>query len=135
VSFESIVIDTSAIVALVEAEPEAVRFERAILNATSRAVASPSLLEAMMVLSRRRGADSESVVMALIRAFDIVVVAFDEELVTTAFAAFLRFGKGRDRAGLNFGDCFSYALARSRQAALLFKGTDFGATDLVAAPW
>lgn len=130
-----IVIDTSVIVALVEGEPEAGRFEIAIQAATRRVMAAPSVLEAMIVLTRMRGADSERVVTAELAAHDIDVIPFDLTLVSHAFVAYSTYGKGRHPAGLNFGDCFAYALALQRGDPLLFKGDDFRRTDLAVAAW
>lgn len=130
-----VVVDTSVIVALVEGEPEAEQLERALDKATQKAMGAPSVLEAMMVLSRLRGADSGNVVMATLAAFDIEVIAFEPRMVTVAFNAFLQFGKGRHQAALNFGDCLAYALAKERGDALLFKGKDFLATDAIGAKW
>jgi ribonuclease VapC len=129
-----IAVDTSAIIALIQLEPEASRFVRCLEEADSGCMSAVCLQEAMMVLAGRRG---DSAVWApldrMIRELELEIVARDAALARRAGDAFLRFGKGRHPARLNCGDCASYALAKSRNIPLLFKGTDFARTDIVPA--
>ena len=126
------VVDTSALVAMVFGEPERQVFVDAISQADDPIISAGTFLEAAIVTSRRTGGAGPTLrdVMA---ALGVRCVAFDEHQATLAMEAFQRFGKGRSPAGLNFGDCFSYALAVSTGRPLLFKGRDFAATDVVPA--
>jgi len=129
----NLIVDSSAVIALIAAEPEAARIRNRLLAEGSRpAMAAPNHLEILMVLAGRHG-DSRAIVDRLLDAFGIAIVPFSAELVIPAQEAFLRFGKGRHPAKLNFGDCIAYALARSLDAPLLFKGGDFALTDIVPA--
>ena len=124
------VIDTSAVVAILNDEPERRRFNEAIEADDVRLISAATLLESSLVLeSRRGGYGGRELDLFLHRArFDVVPV--DEEQVELARQAFRAYGKGRHAACLNFGDCFSYALARLRAEPLLFKGLDFARTDI-----
>lgn len=129
-----IVVDTSALVAVLRREPEADAFLRIIADADRCLVSAVTCMEASLVLAGRSGgASCWQGLDALVACAGMEVVALDAELAGIARDAFLRFGKGRHRAGLNFGDCASYALAKARDLPLLFKGEDFAATDLAAA--
>jgi ribonuclease VapC len=126
------VIDTSAIVAILFGEPEARTFVHAIDQDPVRLMSAVSVLEATMVVESELGeAGSRELDLFLHRA-GIEVVGFLPEQLNAARRAFRAFGKGRHPAGLNFGDCFSYALAASTGQSLLFKGTDFARTDIEA---
>jgi ribonuclease VapC len=130
----AIVIDTSAIVAILRNEPEKDRFIDAILLAHPRLMSAVSLQEAGMVLAGRFGDDTAwEALDALLIVLDMEVVAHDAALARAARNAFLRFGKGRHAARLNFGDCAAFALARTNNLPLLFKGDDFARTDILAA--
>lgn len=131
----TIVVDTSVIVALVEGEPEAGRFEAALRYAEQRLMAAPSVFEAILVLTRLRNQNAERIVRAELLAHDISVAPFDDSLLSTATRAFVTFGKSRHPAALNFGDCMAYALAAEDERALLFKGDDFAKTDVRVATW
>ncbi len=129
-----IVVDTSAIIAILQNEPEAEAFLRAMAGVQARYMSAVSLQEASMVLAGRKPADDPwRDLEALIDSQDIEIVPHDRHLAELARDAFLRFGKGRHPAALNCGDCASCALARARDLPLLFKGADFGRTDLTAA--
>lgn len=129
-----IVIDSSALIAILRREPEADDFLRIIANAAGRFVASVTFLETSMVLAGRTGdATTWTELDALIARAGIEIVAQDAELAGAARTAFLRYGKGRHPAALNLGDCASYALAKCRNLPLLFKGADFSQTDVQAA--
>ncbi len=128
------VIDSSALVAILLREPEEAAFRTAILASTIRLIGTPSYLETAMVLIGRFGPASRSALDRLIAALHAEIVAFSPAQARIAVDAFLRFGKGRQHpAGLNFGDCCSYALAQEMNVPLLFKGTDFAATDIQPA--
>lgn len=129
-----IVIDSSALIAILRREPEADGFLQIVAEAVSCLLSSVSLLETSMVLAGRTGdATSWTELDALIARARIEVVAQDAELTEAARAAFLRYGRGRHPAALNLGDCASYALAKHHDVPLLFKGADFPRTDLRAA--
>jgi ribonuclease VapC len=124
------VIDSSALIALLFREPEAETFTTAIATASTRLVGTPSVLETTMVAVGRLGPIGRSLVERMISDIAARVASFTPEQANRAIDAFLRYGKGRHPAGLNFGDCCSYALAADAGLPLLFKGTDFGRTDI-----
>jgi ribonuclease VapC len=128
-----IAIDTSALIAIFRQEPEAETFLTAIVRAEARALSAVSLLEASMVMSGGAISPPFAPLDAFLAEADIELAPFDAEQASLARVAFLRFGKGRHRAGLNFGDCAAYALAMSRRAPLLYKGDDFPHTDIAPA--
>jgi ribonuclease VapC len=124
------VIDSSALVAILCNEPEADRLEAAIEADPVRLISPGSLLETSIVIEARFGeAGGRELDLLLLKA-QVEIVAFDEEQANLARDAYRRFGKGRHPAGLNFGDCFAYALAVARGEPVLFKGDDFAKTDL-----
>lgn len=127
-----IAVDTSAIVAIALGEPERATFRAAIMQADKALISTASVLEVKMVLSGRRG--PRAVVLAddifRLSVFDIVPPGPAD--LEAAYGAFVVFGKGSGHsASLNFGDLFSYALAKVRGLPLLFKGRDFAETDIV----
>lgn len=127
------VIDTSAIVAIALDETEALTFEALIADDDIRLVSAATLVEAAIVLETRLGdAGGRELDLWLFR-IGAEVVAVDAEQAEVARRAWRRFGKGRHAAGLNFGDCFAYALAMTRSERLLYKGDDFSRTDVAAA--
>jgi len=128
-----IVVDTSAIIAILKEEAEAGGFAAIIGEAESCFFSAVSLFEASMAMVGRGRSELAQVVDGLISELTIEIVPFDEDLALASRAAFIRFGKGRHPAGLNFGDCVSYALAHSRGLPLLYKGTDFAKTDVINA--
>lgn len=127
------IVDTSALVSLVLEEPRRESLFQKIDNADVVFVGAPSALEAAMVLSGPLKRDVRPVIAAMLRRMQAEVVPFTEEHFETAISAFLRFGKGRHPAGLNFGDCMSYALARVSGHPLLYCGNDFSRTDVRSA--
>lgn len=128
-----IVVDTSIIVAIMREEADAAVWIDA-LDKTSRAFMSViSYVETNMVIAGRRNDASASKVDEMLKALHVNVVPVTLDQGNAALTAFLRFGKGRHSAGLNIPDCFAYALAKSRNLPLLFKGGDFPKTDIVAA--
>ena len=124
------VLDTSALLALLLEEPEAEDFRAAVEEDTTRLVSAATLLETALVIEARKGEPGGRELDTLIHKAEVVVVPVDAEHVFEARRAYRRFGKGRHAAGLNFGDVFAYALARTAGEALLFKGDDFAKTDI-----
>jgi ribonuclease VapC len=127
------VIDSSAIAAIVLEESDASIYISAITNDSKRLISSATLVEVSIVLMSRRKADAITALDTLMMLLSIVVIPVSHDHALLAREAFRRFGKGRDRAGLNFGDCFSYALAKHTGEPLLYKGNDFTHTDIAAA--
>jgi ribonuclease VapC len=127
------VIDTSALVAVLTGEPEAEVFEDAINGDGKRLMSAASVLETAIVLESRFGEDGPRELDLLIQRLPIEIVAVDLDQLEWARYAFHTYGRGLHAAGLNFGDCFSYALARTTGEPLLFKGADFLKTDLTSA--
>lgn len=127
------VIDTSAILAILLDEPERRAFNEAIEAAATRSMSVATWVESSLVIEARKGAEGLRDLDLLIERAGVEVVPVDREQGSLARRAFSRFGKGRHPAGLNYGDCFAYALARHLGEPLLFKGDDFGKTDVVAA--
>lgn len=128
-----IALDSSALVAIVNREPERVAILSAIEAADGCCLSALTLLEVRMVIRGRFGHNGLNDLNALLAEIAPQVVSFDVEQVDAAFSAFERYGKGMAAgAKLNLGDCASYALAKSRDIPLLFKGDDFSATDIVA---
>lgn len=128
-----LVVDTSALLAVLFAEDDARTYAEALQAAPRLRMAAPTWVESMQVAAARRGSIGQDGLQELLARLDVEVVAFDAALARLAHDAWLRFGKGRHPAGLNFGDCFSYALAKQSGDRLLFKGGDFSLTDLPAA--
>jgi len=127
------VIDTSAIVAIAFNEPEAEAFEQRIADAPTRLISAAAVFEAAMVIETRLGEQGGSELDLWLHKAGVEIVAVDAEHADQAGRAWRRFGKRRHPAGLNFGDCSSYALSALTQEPLLFKGDDFSKTDIKAA--
>lgn len=127
------VIDTSAIVAILRNEPEAVRLERVLVADPIRLVPATCVLEARMVLVSRRGEHALAEVDLWLSKIEAEVIPVDADLIDVATQAWLAYGKGRHPASLNFADCLSYALAKRADEPLLFIGGDFVQTDIEAA--
>jgi ribonuclease VapC len=128
-----IVIDTSAIIAILRDEPERRSFTEAIERADQCLMSAVSFVETSMVMEARNGYDGLRDFDLFLLKAGIALEPVDSEQAKVARSAFIRFGKGRHEAHLNFGDCFSYALAKVMGAPLLFKGNDFIRTDIEAA--
>jgi ribonuclease VapC len=124
------VIDTSAVLAILQDEPERRAFNTLVAAAETRLLSAASLVELSIVVEARFGSDGQGDLDLFLSTAEIEIVAVDRAQAELARRAFSRYGKGRHRAGLNFGDCFSYALAKGAGVPLLFKGNDFGHTDL-----
>ena len=127
------VLDSSAIVAIHLKEPGYERLIEAIDGAEVVVVGVPTLLETAMVLTARLGQDARPLIFAFLRRLEAEVIAFHEEHLDAAITAFLRFGRGRHPAALNFGDCMAYAVASVAGMPLLFTGEDFSRTDIARA--
>ncbi len=124
------VVDTSALLAILQDEPERRTFNEALESADSRLMSVATLVEVSIIIESRYGAEGLRDLDLLLERAGIELVPVDVEQARAARAAYSRFGKGRHPAALNFGDCFSYALARVLGEPLLFKGDDFSRTDL-----
>ncbi len=128
------VIDTSAIFAAIAAESDSAMYRAAIKTAPIRLMSAVTLLETRIVVLSRLGSGAIAALDELMKRAEIVEVPFDRQQNDIAFDAFKRYGKGRGHpAQLNFIDCAAYALARSRDLPLLFKGNDFAQTDITWA--
>lgn len=128
------ILDTSALLAILQDEPERARFVEAIQSAESNSLSVVSYVESSIVLFARRGADAIRDLDLLIAKAAIRLVPVDVEQADLARRAHRNYGKGHHSAGLNFGDCFAYALARASGEALLYKGADFSRTDVERHP-
>ncbi len=124
------VIDTSALVAILWEEPEKDAFIEAISGAPDPTISAATLLEARIVVEARAGVEGTERLEQLLEAGGVRVVAFSAAQSDAAHQAWREFGRGNSPARLNFGDCFSYALAREMGRSLLFKGDDFARTDV-----
>ena len=127
------VVDTSALMALLLAEPEAGAIDRLLVTTPELVMSAANHVELMIVAETRSGAPGVLVVNELLQQTEIRVEAVSPRMAQIAVDAWRRYGKGRHRAGLNFGDCFAYALATVRAEPLLFVGRDFSHTDVVDA--
>ena len=127
------IIDTSAILAILFEEAEADQFIRTITAASSRRISAATLLETTIVLESRSGPAAAHELDAFLERAQIELEPVTREQAQTARQAWRRFGKGNHSAGLNFGDCFAYALAMTTREPLLFKGRDFELTDIPPA--
>jgi ribonuclease VapC len=126
-----VVIDTSALAAIFFHEPERDAFRNAIVAARSRLISAATILETGMVIEGRRGGGAGREFDLFVVRAQIEIVPLDAELADLARSAWRKYGKGRHPAALNFGDCFSYALAKATGEPLLAKGGDFARTDVL----
>jgi ribonuclease VapC len=127
------VIDTSVIAAIAFNEPEASVLHEKIVDDPVRLISAATVLEAAMVIEARLGEAGGADLDLWLHKTEVEIVAVTAEHSDQARRAWRRFGKGRHPAGLNYGDCFSYALAKLAGERLLFKGDDFSRTDIEAA--
>lgn len=128
------VLDTSALAAFLFREPDGTYYLTAMRNAAGLVLSAVTLFEARTVVMGRYGAAAADDVDQLMQALGVEVAPFDAAQAEAASAAYARYGKGRGhKAQLNLGDCAAYALAKSQDAPLLFKGQDFIHTDIIAA--
>jgi ribonuclease VapC len=128
-----VILDSSAIVAMVLREEGHLELIEKLQEATASAVGTSTLVEASLVIRARLQTDPMLILDRLLRDFDVTVVEFREPHWREASDAFARYGKGRHPAALNYGDCMSYAVAKLAGAPLLFVGEDFSSTDLERA--
>lgn len=126
------VIDSSALIAILRLEPEAEEFARAISSDPVRLLSAATMVEIVLLLIAHSDA-AYAEFEQLVAEIEIEIVPVDEQLSRIALDAFRRYGKGRHPARLNYGDCFSYALAKLTGEPLLFKGNDFSQTDIIPA--
>jgi ribonuclease VapC len=126
-----IVVDSSALIAILEEEQEAEHFLSIVRQAPRRLVSAVTVYETGVVIVMRRGRESALDLMNFIEELGVEVVPFAEPYITLALDAYARYGKGiHPKARLNLGDCAAYALAKSMNVPLLFKGRDFSETDI-----
>ena len=127
------IVDSSAIVAIVLREPGWEVLVAKLSAETMCAVGAPTLAEAGIVLTARLGKRAPGLLLRLVQEASLAIIPFTEDHWRVAVEAYARFGKGRHAAGLNFGDCLTYAVARLAERPLLFVGGDFAKTDLPPA--
>lgn len=131
---DQLVVDASALAAVVFGEPDAERFLDVLTDRVGDIlIGTPTFVESAIVTEARRGPDGVRDLRMLLTELAAEQVPVDPDAAELAVGAWRRFGKGRHPAGLNLGDCFSYALAKQRDAPLLFKGDDFRQTDIASA--
>lgn len=126
------IVDSSAIAAITFQEPGFAAIQKKLGEASVLGIGTPTLCETGIVLSARMGMDARPLLRALVEDADIEIIPFSEEHWKSAVGAFLKYGKGRHPASLNFGDCLSYATAHLAGQPLLYVGDDFSRTDIVA---
>lgn len=129
------VIDTSALLAVLQDEPERRRINEVLEASSATLISAATLVEASILSEARRGLEGVRELDLLLDEAHIAVVPVDLDQARTARRAFSIYGKGRHPAGLNFGDCFSYALARITDRGLIFTGDDFTKTDVAVMPY
>ena len=127
------IVDSSALVAVTFAEPGHQKLIAKLAGAPSAGIGTPTLAETGLILASRLGRDSRDLVIRLLAEFGIEEIPFGDQHWREAIDAYLRFGRGRHKARLNFGDCLTYAVARLANEPLLFVGNDFPETDLKLA--
>jgi ribonuclease VapC len=128
-----LIVDSSALLAICFEEAERSQFTDAILAANDPKIGAPNFIEAIMVVEGRGGEAAGRELDTIAANLGLAIVALDAGHVAAAREGFRRFGKGRHRAALNFGDCCAYALAKTLDVPLLFKGNDFALTDIKRA--
>lgn len=129
----AIAVDTSAAVCVILGEPDSGRVIAELAGATARLMSAATRVELGIVVEARLTTGGADAVAGFLRDAEVSIIAVDSDAAERAVSAWRRYGKGRHAAALNFGDCFSYALAEQRGVPLLFTGADFAATDLGAA--
>ena len=128
------VLDSSAVVAILLREREGSAFVKALASAGTAIIGAPSLLEVQMVLLREYPDTVEAELERFLSAFDVTLLPFGPDEYRNAAEAFRRYGRGRHPARLNFGDCMAYAVSKATGEPLLFKGADFAKTDVTRHP-
>jgi ribonuclease VapC len=124
------ILDSSAVIAVLCREPGHATLVEKIAAAESLGIGAPTVFEAALVLTIKLKRDGLAVVNEFLRESGGQVISFTDQHSSIAFGAYLRYGKGRHKAALNFGDCFSYAVAKVSGQPLLFVGQDFAKTDV-----
>ncbi len=127
------ILDTSAVLAVLQDEPERRRFNEVIEAAAAVRISAATFVEASIVVEARFGAEGLRMLDRFLDIASVVIEPVDASQARAARDAFSRYGKGRHPAGLNLGDCFAYALARTLGEPLLYKGDDFSKTDVIPA--
>jgi ribonuclease VapC len=128
-----LILDTSAIIAVLRGEVDGDRVIAAIEGANEVALGTPTAVECSVVLVRRYGVVGRLMLSRFLEENSVISIPFDDRHWSIAADAYIRYGKGRHPARLNYGDCMTYAIAKVADAPLLFIGNDFGQTDVVAA--
>lgn len=128
------IVDTSAVLSILYQEPDAQLFADVIASADIRLISAANLLEAGIVIDSQLGAAAGRQLDVFAERSQLQIEPVTAEQVRIARQAYLDYGKGNHPAGLNFGDCFAYALAKEKGQSLLFKGNDFARTDVEAVP-
>jgi ribonuclease VapC len=128
-----IVVDTSALIAILDKEPDAALYAETIAEADPPLISAATLLELNIVMINRHGVKAARMVDRLIQEARFQIESFTVQHAELAREAYARYGKGQQTAALNYGDCFSYALAKATGLPLLFKGRDFSKTDIIPA--
>lgn len=128
-----VVVDSSALVAIVLGDAQGPRFATFLRDRPGALVSAANAVEAAIVVEARQGMDAARDLELLLSTIGAEIAPVDSQQVVVAIEAWRRFGKGRHPAGLNYGDCFAYALARTHDAPLLFQGGDFAQTDISQA--
>jgi ribonuclease VapC len=129
------IVDSSAVLAIAFQEPEAIRFASAIVQAPKRHISSVNWLETMMAIESRAGIQAADDVLLILAQLAVEALPFDAAHMHEAHEAWRRYGKGRNPASLNLGDCCAYAASKIEGRPLLFKGNDFEKTDVEKASW
>lgn len=129
------ILDASALVAIILGESDAERLLGALADAPAIAISAATLIEAGIVLSARLQEDARGRIARVMQAYGIAVLPLAEEHYEVALSAWRRFGKGRHAAALNFGDCLAYATATLARRPLLCTGDDFARTDVALVRW
>lgn len=124
------VVDSSALLAICLEEPERAEFTAAIMSVDDARMGAPNFIETLMVIEGRHGDPGGRELDRIAANLGLTIVPFDVSHIAAAREGFRRFGKGRHRAALNFGDCCAYGLAKTLDMPLLFKGNDFMLTDI-----
>lgn len=127
------IVDTSALVAIVFQEPNYRNLIGKLAEVEEVGISAPTLVECGIVLSARLNQDARGLLSRLLEELSIVTLPFDEAHYAIAIGAWMKYGKGRHPAGLNFGDCITYAMAKATNMPLLFVGNDFVKTDIEPA--
>ena len=127
------IVDTSAVVAIIFQEPAHEELTQLLVQSNETGIGTPTLVECGIVLSARLGRDARGILSRFIEESDITIIPFTEAHFGTAVGAWIKYGKGRHPASLNFGDCLTYAMAKLSDMPLLCVGNDFSQTDVMLA--